>query len=199
MVETIARTRIELQELDPKIWRRVDMPISSTLMVLREVIQGAIGWTNTHLFEFKVGGRRYGEPAPEYDNAGIKVYHTKYMHLKTILERGVKRFSYVYDFGDNWRHDIIIEDVRQGAADIEYPSFVDGERRCPPEDVGSTWGFMNFLEAALDPTHEKHEKMLAWYGKPFDVNEIDEFRVRRRLMMIARRRRGGLMRQRRKD
>ena len=194
MVETIARARIELQELEPKIWRRVDMPISSTLMVLHEVIQGAIGWTNSHLFEFKVSGRRYGEPALKYEDAGIKAYHAKYMHLNTILERGVKRFSYVYDFGDNWRHNIIIEDVREGTADIEYPSFVDGERCCPPEDVGSTWGFMNFLEAALDPTHENHEKVLAWYGKPFDLNEIDEFSVRRRLMMIARCRRGGLTR-----
>lgn len=53
----------------------------------------------------------------------------------------------MYDFGDDWRHDIFIESVGDGEADVEYPAFVDGERRSPPEDVGGVTGFMEFLEA----------------------------------------------------
>ena len=196
MVETIARIRIELQDLEPKIWRSVDVPVSSTLMGLHHVIQAVLGWRSYHLFEFGVGDRRYGEPAPEYDDLGLKVYHAKHIRLKTVLERGVKRFTYVYDFGDEWKHDIIIEEIREGVAEIEYPVFVAGARRCPPEDVGSTWGFMNFLEAALDPTHSQHAAVLNWYGKPFEFFDIDERRVRMRLEAIARRRRGALMRHR---
>ena len=194
MVETIARVRIELQELEPKIWRCVDFPVSSTLMGLHHVIQAAFGWTNIHLFEFAVGDRLYGEPAPEYVDLGLKVYHAKHIRLKTILERGVDRFTYVYDFGDEWKLDIIVEEIREGAAETDYPAFVAGARRCPPEDVSGTWGFMDFLEAALNPTHKKHSAVLDWYGKPFDLHDIDERRIRMLLECIARRRRGAVMR-----
>ena len=68
-----------------------------------------------------------------------------------MIARGVARFVYTYDYGDNWRHDVIVEEVRDGDPDREYPAFVDGSRRCPPEDVGGPDGFMDFLEAVLDP------------------------------------------------
>ena len=93
-------------------------------------------------------------------------------------------------------HDVIIEDVRDGAPDIDYPAFVAGERRCPPEDVGGAPGFMQFLEAALNPFHDEHEEVLTWYGKPFDPNDIDERYLRMALTTIANRRRGALMRHR---
>jgi hypothetical protein len=53
----------------------------------------------------------------------------------------------------------------------------DGARRGPPDDVGGTSGFMDFLEAVLDPTHEEHGSMLEWCGRPFDPNDIDEKRT----------------------
>ena len=73
--------------------------------------------------------------------------------------------------------DIFIESVRDGEADVDYPAFVGGERRCPPEDVGRVPGFMEFLEAALDPLDVKHNEVVSWYGKPF--NPVDIGRARR--------------------
>ena len=108
--------------------------------------------------------------------------------MKSLIDRGVDRFEYVYDFGDNWIHDIIIEGVRDGEADVDYPAFVDGARRGPPEDVGGRNGFMEFLEAVLDPRDEAHDRMLEWYD-PFD---IDEKHVRRILSCFADRRPGPL-------
>ena len=37
---------------------------------------------------------------------------------------------------------IVIKEIRDGEADVDYPVFVAGERRCPPEDVGGVPGFM---------------------------------------------------------
>ena len=193
MIEPIARIRIELQDLEPKIRRRVDVPVSSTLMALHDIIQVTFGWTDSHLFEFEVGDRVYGNPMPDDDDFGSKVYKAKSIRLKTLIERGVERFLYVYDFGDNWRHDVVIEEIRDGDAEIDYPAFVDGARRCPPEDVGGTDGFMEFLEAVLDPGHNEHERMVTWYGKPFDPADIDEPRIRMILDMFGSRRRGPLM------
>ncbi len=196
MIEPIARVRIELREIEPTLWRRVDVPLTSTLLALHNIIQITVGWTDSHLFDFVVGDRVYSEIVPDDELFGRTVYNAAGIRLRTLIDRGVKRLLYVYDFGDNWRHDIIIEEIRDGEADVDYPAFVAGKRRCPPEDVGGVSGFMQFLEAALNPLHDEHEEMLAWYGKPFYRDDIDERYVRIALTAIANRRRGVLMRHR---
>ena len=192
MIEPVARIRIELQELEPKIRRRVDVPLSSTLAALNDIIQVSFHWQDYHLYEFVVGERVYGVPTDEDEVYDRKTYKAAAIRLKTLVERGVDRFLYVYDFGDNWRHDVVVGGLRDGGEDTEYPAFVDGARRCPPEDVGGTDGFMEFLEAVLDASHEEHDRMTEWYGGPFDPEDIDEQRIRSVLGMFAARRRGPL-------
>lgn len=161
MIEPIARIRIELRDIEPKVWRRVDLPLSSTLLALHEIVQFTFLWTDSHLFEFEVGERIYGEP--ENDLFGERrIYKAANVRLKTVVDRDIERFLYVYDFGDEWRHDLFIEKVREGELDVDYPAFVDGERRGPPEDVGGVSGFMDFLEAMRDPLHGEHESMVRW-------------------------------------
>ena len=198
MTEPHARLRIELQEIEPKVLRRVDVPLSSTLLALHRIIQITFDWWDYHLFEFLVGDRCYGEPMADADPDDRRVYRAAGMRLRTLVDRGIDTFLYVYDFGDDWRHDIIIESIGDGEAGVEYPAFVDGERRAPPEDVGGVSGFMEFLEAVLDPLHEEHEGMVTWYGKAFDPVDIDEPRIRVGLSALAARRRGALQRHRRR-
>jgi hypothetical protein len=193
MIEPIARIRISLQETSPKIWRRLDVPLSTSLLALHDIIQIAMGWTDSHLFAFHVGDRQYGVPHPEYDMGGPRVFHAKSMHLKTLVGRGIDRFVYEYDFGDSWRHDILIEECMDGLPDRDYPFFIGGEGRCPPEDVGGISGFEEFLEAVRKPRHPEHRRMLAWYGRPYDPADIDERRIRRLIEDMAARRRGPLM------
>ena len=109
MIEPVARIRIELQYLEPKIWRRIDVPLSSTLAALHDIIQVSFRWQGYHLHEFVVGERVYGEPADDDELYERKVYKAAAVRLKTLVERGVDRFLYVYDFGDNWRYDVIVE------------------------------------------------------------------------------------------
>ena len=109
-----------------------------------------------------------------------------------MIARGVERFVYTYDYGDNWRLDVIVDEVRDDDPDMEYPAFVDGARRCPPEDVCGPDGFMDFLEAVLDPEHERHRDMIRWYGGPFDPISFDEARANCGMENMAQRRRGPL-------
>ena len=192
MVEPVARIRIELQNIQPKVWRRVDVPLSSTLLALHDIIQVTMDWNDAHLFEFRVGDKIYGVPHPDDEMYERKIHRAKSVRLKDLVNRGVERFLYVYDFGDNWRHDVIFEELRDDEKDTDYPAFVDGARRGPPEDVGGVSGFMEFLEAVLDPTHEEHQRMLTWYGKAFDPYDFNEERVRRVISWFADRRRGPL-------
>ncbi|MFP1646816.1 plasmid pRiA4b ORF-3 family protein, partial [Pontitalea aquivivens] len=141
----IARVRIELERTDPVVWRELDLPLSTTLATLHDIIQVVMRWQDYHLHEFLVGDKIYGEPDPDDDLYERKVYKEKGMRLATLIERDLRDFLYVYDFGDNWRHRITIGDVRQGEPGAEYPRFVAGARRAPPEDVGGITGFEEFL------------------------------------------------------
>jgi len=166
------------------------VPLSTSLLSLHHIIQIAMGWKDTHAFRFEHSGKRYGIPDPNATTSMPPVIHAKTVRLSTLLSRGQERFDYLYDFGDNWRHDIVVEDHRDGEADIKPPALVDGAGRCPPEDVGGTSGFEVFLEAMAEPDHPEHGRLKAWYGKPFNPNDINERKVRLVLEGIAARRRG---------
>ena len=190
MTEPIGRIRTELQDIRPTIWREVDAPLASTLRALHGIIQVSLGWNDSHLFEFRAGGRRYGRPHPDF---GFKVYSAKNIRVQPLVDRGIRNFTCLYDFGDYWKHDIAVTELLAGKPHVEYPAFVDGARRCPPDDVGGVAGFAEFLEAIRNPRHERHEELVSWheslYWKRFDANDIEVMRVHYGLAEIARRRR----------
>jgi hypothetical protein len=188
--EKIARIRIGLEEIEPEIWRLVELPIAMNLKGLHDVIQAVFGWQDYHLFEFRIGEKVYGIPCPEED-FDRKVLHAKLMRLETLIAKGIDRFNYTYDFGDGWEHAIAIEAVRDAQPAVKYPRFCDGARRGPPEDSGGAYGYYRFLKAIANPRHRDHREMIEWYGRPYDPDDIDLFNLRLRLGAIAKRRYDG--------
>ncbi len=161
--------KITLANIKPPIWRRVQVK-ECTLARLHDIIQTCMGWSNSHLHAFEVGGEEYGEPDPEgmleqEDDCKLK--------LGQIVSMGLKRFRYTYDFGDCWDHTIQIEKVLAPDAGVVYPHCVAGKRACPPEDCGGAWGYGTFLEAIQNPKDPEHETMLDWVGGKFDPEAFD--------------------------
>lgn len=193
MTEAIVRLHIVLVDTDPAIWRRVDVPLDANLKIIHNVIQGAMGWLDYHLWEFEAGDKRYGIPDPDWPADNL--FAAQNIKLKNLLDRGVRQLVYTYDMGDNWEHVIAIEAVEDGQPGVKYPRYVDGARRAPPEDVGGTPGFEAFLEAVGDPRHPQHGEATAWhhgcYGEPFDPATIDELTAKLRIGDIAKRRAAG--------
>jgi hypothetical protein len=186
--ERIVRLRIELADISPRIWRRVEVPLDLTLKRLHDVIQAVMGWQDDHLYAFHVGDTTYGEPTTEAFD-GSRVQSACLARLRPLLDRGVERFTYLYDFGDDWEHRITVEAVEEGEPGVAYPRFVDGARRGPPEDVGGPPGYAEFLKAATNPRHRRHTEVIDWYGGPYDPDDIGESAVRLRIARIAQRRR----------
>ena len=189
--EQIACLRISLDEIEPEIWRRVEVPLDLPLKSLHDVIQAVMGWEEYHLFEFHVGDKNYGIPDPDDATFGHRVMSAKTTKLATILGRGVTAFEYVYDFGDDWRHHIVIEVVETAQPDKTYPRYLDGARCGPPEDVGGVPGYYEFLEAVTSPRHPARRRMIEWYGGVYDPDDIDDFTIRLRIGAIIKRRRAG--------
>lgn len=186
--DRIARIKIQLDDWKPPIWRRVEVPVTASLKALHDVIQAAMPFENYHLFEFRADGKRYAIPNPEWDSLRDRTYSAKTTRIGTLIDRNVSRLAYTYDFGDDWRHTVTIEDVVAADPAIEYPRYIGGASRAPPEDVGGIPGFELFLDAISDPMHEQHEELKRWHGRPFDPRRVPEDEILNGIEKLARRR-----------
>lgn len=178
---SIYTLRVELQYIEPLIWRRLLVPTNIALPRLHSVLQVAIGWTDSHLHSFHIGDRVYSntDNLEELNMLGEKG-HT----LGALQGETVREFGYEYDFGDGWEHRIVVEAVGKPVPDWSYPLCVAGERACPPEDVGGIPGYQAFLEAIANPDDEEHDSMLVWVGGAFDPEGFDINCVNRELRRL---------------
>lgn len=172
--ERLYQFRITLIDSEPPIWRRIQVR-DSTLDKLHERIQTAMGWTNSHLHRFEIDGERYGDP--ELLDDGFEDYDctdSTQTKISEIVPKSGKRFRlwYDYDFGDGWRHEVLFEGCLPAEKGQRYPVCVEGDRNCPPEDVGGVWGYAEFLEALANPSHERHDEFVRWAGR-FEPETFD--------------------------
>ncbi|SEU08964.1 plasmid pRiA4b ORF-3 family protein [Paracoccus homiensis] len=150
--------------------RHIEVPLKIRLDRLHEVMQTAMGWTDTHLYELRVGDAGWGMPDPDgfYDGP----MDAKKMTLEKLIDRtGTKTIQYIYDFGDDWDHSIRYERVNEASPGMTYPRLQKAAGACPPEDVGGAWGYEEFLEALADPDYEQHEDMVRWSGGGFSAED----------------------------
>lgn len=187
-VDRIARVKIELDDWQPAIWRRVEVPLTATLKALHDVIQAAMPFEDCHLFEFRADGKRYAIPDPEWDSLRDRTYSAKTMRLGTLIDRGIKELAYTYDFGDDWRHTVTIEAIADADPAIDYPRYIDGAGRAPPEDVGGIPGFELFLDAVADPKHEQHRELKRWHPGTFNPEHAADDAILTRIGKLAKRR-----------
>lgn len=183
--DEIARIRIVLLDVTPQIWRTIEVPSTASLRGLHDAIQAVIPFDNRHLFMFEIGDRRYGIPDREW---GADMRDAKNIRIGALIDRGVTELTYTYNFGDDWRFHLTIEEVLPVVEGASYPRLVGGARRGPPEDVGRLPGFEEFLSAMRDPTHKRHAELSRCYGRPFDPEEVDHAEITVRLAKLVRRR-----------
>jgi Plasmid pRiA4b ORF-3-like protein len=164
--------KIELLDVTPAIWRRLVVPETIKLPKLHLVFQAALGWTNTHLHEFYIDGVRYSEPDPEFDDELEHVDERDAM-LNEALGMDARCFDYIYDFGDDWHHAVLVEDQHVDAKPAASIRCIGGENACPPEDVGGALRYAEFLAVLADSAHEEHEAYRVWSGGRFDPRHFD--------------------------
>lgn len=169
---------------DPPVWRRLQVPAGLPLERMHLAIQVAMGWEDAHLHAFSDGSFRYSSL-----DSGLECRDERDMTLGDLLVGAGGCAHYIYDFGDDWRHEIILERTLVGEPDVRYPVCVAGGGACPPEDCGGVWSYMDLRDALADPSHERHEEAVDWLGPRaaavFDSDRFDVDQVNRTLGAIA--------------
>jgi hypothetical protein len=179
-IPPVFEMRVALRQIKPPIWRQLLIYGSTSLHGFHGAIQEAFGWQNYHLYEFRLGARRF--EAPEQDEATDEDA-TDVLLMDLDLKPGTT-LQYTYDFGDDWEHDIRVITVRAHDPGAVYPYCVDGARAGPPEDCGGPHAYQEFLDILADPKHPEHRERREWAGPHFSP-EVFDIRATNRVLELA--------------
>ena len=179
--------KIQLKNITaPPVWRRLVVPDQFTFLRMHNLIQAAFGWENYHLFEFSLRGYgshpAIGIPMEEDDFfGGEKKLNAEKIKLAEIFTTPKQKFTYIYDFGDDWIHQITLEKITPEK--IIRAGLLAGKGACPPEDCGGPWGYEQLKMTLNDPKDPEYGRMKEWLGlskkqqwdaEAFDIDEINK-------------------------
>jgi len=155
----VYQLKVGLKGAKPPIWRRLEVPAAVSLDRLHVIIQLAFGWDGSHLHVFETPYGDFGHPDPELGHQPADE-----VSLAQVLLGERAKITYVYDFGDDWRHEIAVEKVLDPDESVTYPRCTGGRRATPPEDCGGIWSYADLLDVLADPAHPEHANSLDWLG-----------------------------------
>lgn len=159
MAHALYELDIRLQEIEPPIWRTVEVPGAWSLEDVHYALQVALGWTNSHLHQFIIAKKSYG--MSDVDDIGdLEIEDEREFRLQDLVRSG-ESFVYEYDFGDSWEHVVRVSKVTS-VAKLPKARCTAGARACPPEDCGGVGGYQHLLAVLADPRHEEHAEAVQW-------------------------------------
>ncbi len=165
---TIYQLKVTLWGSKPPIWRRIQTPGSTSLADLHRIIQAAMGWEAHHLHQFSAGDTVYGAPEPAKDDQAFEMRDERRARLDQVAPAEGSKFTYQYDFGDGWDHNITVEKILEPEPGARYPRCLAGRRACPPEDSGGIQGYVDLIETLKTPDNPEYAEMREWVGDDFN-------------------------------
>jgi len=135
----VYQLRVYLRKISPVIWRRLLVRSDRSVADLHYILQIVMNWTDFHLHQFRIRGKRYGVArleGPWFQDRAEDVL------LNRFQFRPRERFLYEYDFFDQWEHEIRIEQILPFDAKKQYPICIGGANAAPPEDCGGPARFL---------------------------------------------------------
>ena len=184
MPKRIYQFKIKLTGITPTVWRRIQVPEDYSFWDLHVAIQDAMGWLDYHLHVFRVHRAHVPEALEigipdDYAVVGDPEIHAGWEVPITDLFYTVgDTADYIYDFGDDWRHEILLEAILLREDRRKYPRCIGGAHACPPEDCGGIPGYHHVLEVLANPDDDEHEEMLEWLGGKYDPQAFSAGKVK---------------------
>lgn len=187
---TIYTLHAQIRDIEAPVWRRIQVNGNATLRKLHHILQAAFGWTDSHLHNFEIDGRTYA--MGDNDNMldlfaeDPEMLDDRKARLHGLIYQE-HRFLYRYDFGDDWHHDIHVEEVARTDREPHSEAWIlAGQRACPPEDVGGTHGYEEMLRVlSQQPESDQAEEYRTWAGDDFDPELFDRRAANAALLRMA--------------
>ena len=168
--------RVELEGVEPLVWRRLRISSDLPLPLFARVLETAMGWQSYHLHQFVLGNVAFGDAD---DEMGYTIDGTDVL-IKQILPEAGNEVRFDYDFGDDWHHLVRVEAIAEiGDEDPLSALVLDGARACPPEDVGGIGGYEHLVDVLRDPANEEHAELRRWAGRSFKQEAFDLLKTQR--------------------
>lgn len=160
---------IELDQVEPKVWRLLRIPASSSMRNLHHAIQLSMGWENCHLYMFRTGDETVTQIDFTDEDDFLEDHEVR---IDEFLMSQGDSIKYIYDFGDDWSHTVTLKKIDEDGEDELLPRCLDGARNCPPEDVGGLPGYLNFIKIMANSRLPEYEEMVDWYGGIYDAERF---------------------------
>ncbi len=154
---TVHRVKVSLYGAKPPVWRRLEIPSAMPLNLMHAVLQVAFDWYDYHLHVFETVCGEFG--SPDHDDDWAERQDETAATLAQVAGAERAKVVYSYDFGDDWRHDIVVERIIPAEPGVAYPQCTGGRRDGPPEDCGGIWVF---------------NEQFAEFGDLFTVGELNK-------------------------
>jgi hypothetical protein len=174
--------KITLEGTKPTVWRRLRVPNDFTFGDLHVAIQVAMGWTDSHLYSFnKPGSSEFIGYVDSLDGEDADFEDAEEIGISEVFEKVQDAMIYIYDFGDNWEHMVVLEEIVND--NLAMPYCITGESACPPEDCGGIFGYQELLKILKNPKSKEYKSMREWLSleedeywdpKHFDVAETNK-------------------------
>lgn len=178
-MQQIIQLKISLTRSKPLIWRQILVSSGISFFELHHIIQIVMGWKNYHLFEFNLEGYRIGEIEEEEKSSGYgsdQVFNSRSIKLSDVITQPNDSLIYLYDFGDGWKHQVKVEQFRDIENEKMYPTCIDGQMNCPPEDCGGIGSFYHCIDVLKNKTDPEYKEISRWFKK-YDIEKFDKEKV----------------------
>lgn len=176
--DEVFQIKVELLGIQPRIWRRIQVADNISLEELHNILQISMGWTDSHLHAFIHNNVRFEKydfenelwwEMDQIDYSGFKV--------RDLINTVGQQLKYEYDFGDGWKHLLTLEKIEYYKPGKKTPKCLEGARKCPPEDIGSVFGYRNMLKILAKPEHPEYQSYISWLGGPYNPEEFDSDQI----------------------
>lgn len=174
--------KIAINDSKPPIWRRCIVPAGITFSQLAVILNQVMGWSGAHLseFEFYHLELRIMDDMEEYEMDSYDKYdlaEASSTYIREYMEEN-DWFSYIYDFGDYWKHRVTVEKILPDYP-LNHPQVIKYKGPCPMEDCGGIGGYYECLSVMSDENHPEYEERNQWarsqgYEPEYDMEAVNQ-------------------------